>query len=96
MRENEIPLGLTFDDVLLVPAYSDVIPSQVDVTTYFTPNIKLNIPIVSAAMDTVTDANLAIAIAREGGIGVIHRNMPPEKQAMEVDKVKKIRKWDDC
>ena len=89
MRENEIPLGLTFDDVLLVPAKSDVVPAQVDVTTYFTPNIKLNIPIVSAAMDTVTDANLAIAIAREGGIGVIHRNMPPEKQAMEVDKVKK-------
>jgi len=89
MRENEIPLGLTFDDVLLVPAKSDVVPSEVDVTTYFTPNIKLNIPIVSAAMDTVTDANLAIAIAREGGIGVIHRNMPPEKQALEVDKVKK-------
>ena len=89
MRENEIPLGLTFDDVLLVPAKSDVVPAQVDVTTYFTPNIKLNIPIVSAAMDTVTDANLAIAIAREGGIGVLHRNMPPEKQAMEVDKVKK-------
>jgi IMP dehydrogenase len=89
MRENEIPLGLTFDDVLLVPAKSDVVPAQVDVTTHFTPNIKLNIPIVSAAMDTVTDANLAIAIAREGGIGVLHRNMPPEKQAMEVDKVKK-------
>jgi IMP dehydrogenase len=89
MRENEIPLGLTFDDVLLVPAKSDVVPAHVDVTTYFTPNIKLNIPIVSAAMDTVTDANLAIAIAREGGIGVLHRNMPPEKQAMEVDKVKK-------
>jgi len=89
MRENEIPLGLTFDDVLLVPAKSDVVPAQVDVTTQFTPNIKLNIPIVSAAMDTVTDANLAIAIAREGGIGVLHRNMPPEKQAMEVDKVKK-------
>jgi len=89
MRENEIPLGLTFDDVLLVPSKSDVVPAQVDVTTYFTPNIKLNIPIVSAAMDTVTDANLAIAIAREGGIGVIHRNMTPEKQALEVDKVKK-------
>ena len=89
MRENEIPLGLTFDDVLLVPSKSDVVPSEVDVSTYFTPNIKLNIPLVSAAMDTVTEANLAIAISREGGIGVIHRNMPPEKQALEVDKVKK-------
>ncbi len=89
MRESDIPLGLTFDDVLLVPAKSDIVPSEVDVTTDFTPQIKLNIPIVSAAMDTVTDANLAIAIAREGGIGVIHRNMSPEKQALEVDKVKK-------
>jgi len=89
MKESEIPLGLTFDDVLLLPAKSDIVPAEVDVTTYLTQNIKLNIPIVSAAMDTVTDANLAIAIAREGGIGVIHRNMPPEKQASEVDKVKK-------
>lgn len=89
MQNNEIPTGLTFDDVLLVPARSDVVPAEVDVSTYFTPNIKLNIPIVSAAMDTVTEANLAIAIAREGGIGVIHRNMTPEKQASEVDKVKK-------
>ena len=89
MREIDFPLGLTFDDVLLLPSKSDILPSEVDVTTNFTPNITLNIPIVSAAMDTVTDANLAIAIAREGGIGVIHRNMHPEKQAMEVDKVKK-------
>ncbi|GAB5047070.1 IMP dehydrogenase [Thermodesulfovibrio sp. TK110] len=89
MKELEIPLGLTFDDVLLLPAKSDIVPAEVDVTTYLTPNIKLNIPLVSAAMDTVTEANLAIAIAREGGIGVIHRNMPPEKQASEVDKVKK-------
>jgi IMP dehydrogenase len=89
MREIDFPLGLTFDDVLLFPSKSDILPSEVDVTTNFTPNITLNIPIVSAAMDTVTDANLAIAIAREGGIGVIHRNMHPEKQAMEVDKVKK-------
>jgi len=71
-----------------MPAKSDVIPTEVDVSTSFTSNIKLNIPILSAAMDTVTDANLAIAIAREGGIGVIHRNMPPERQAFEVDKVK--------
>lgn len=89
MREYEISVGLTFDDVLLVPAKSDILPSEVDVSTYLTRNIKLNIPIISAAMDTVTEANLAIAIAREGGIGVIHRNMPPEKQALEVDKVKK-------
>lgn len=89
MKQEEIPLGLTFDDVLLIPDYSDVIPAEVDVSTYFTPNIKLNIPIVSAAMDTVTEAAMAIAIAREGGIGVIHRNMPPERQALEVDKVKK-------
>jgi len=89
MKESEIPIGLTFDDVLLMPAKSDVIPTEVDVSTSFTSNIKLNIPILSAAMDTVTDANLAIAIAREGGIGVIHRNMPPERQAFEVDKVKK-------
>lgn len=89
MKEYEIPLGLTFDDVLVFPAKSDVVPAEVDVTTYFTPNIKLNIPIVSAAMDTVTEANLAITLAREGGIGVIHRNMSPEKQAMEVDKLKK-------
>lgn len=89
MKESEIPIGLTFDDVLLIPAKSDVIPTEVDVSTSFTSNIKLNIPILSAAMDTVTDANLAIAIAREGGIGVIHRNMPPERQAFEVDKVKK-------
>ncbi len=89
MKESEIPIGLTFDDVLLMPAKSDVIPTEVDVSTSFTSNIKLNIPILSAAMDTVTDATLAIAIAREGGIGVIHRNMPPERQAFEVDKVKK-------
>lgn len=79
MREYENSVGLTFDDVLLVPAKSDILPSEVDVSTYLTRNIKLNIPIISAAMDTVTEANLAIAIAREGGLGVIHRNMPPEK-----------------
>ncbi|GAV23123.1 IMP dehydrogenase [Carboxydothermus pertinax] len=81
--------GLTFDDVLLIPARSEVLPKDVDVTTRFTKNIKLNIPIVSAGMDTVTEARMAIAIAREGGIGVIHKNMPIEKQAMEVDKVKR-------
>ncbi|HIQ31310.1 MAG TPA: IMP dehydrogenase [Aquifex aeolicus] len=81
--------GLTFDDVLLVPAYSEVLPHEVDVSTYITRDIKLNIPIISAAMDTVTEANLAIALAREGGMGIIHRNMSVEEQAREVEKVKK-------
>lgn len=81
--------GFTFDDVLLEPRYSEVIPSQVCVKSFFTNQIELNIPICSAAMDTVTDGRLAIAIAREGGIGVIHRNMTPEAQAEEVDKAKR-------
>lgn len=81
--------GLTFDDVLLIPAKSDVIPRDVDTTTYLTKNIKLNIPLMSAGMDTVTESRLAIAIAREGGIGIIHKNMSVERQAMEVDKVKR-------
>ncbi len=81
--------GLTFDDVLLVPQYSEVLPRNVDVSTYFSKNIKLNIPIVSAAMDTVTEAHLAIAIAREGGIGVIHKNMSIEEQAKQVKAVKR-------
>jgi IMP dehydrogenase len=81
--------GLTFDDVLLIPAYSEVLPRDVDLTTSFSRNIKMNIPIVSAAMDTVTEAKLAIAIAREGGIGVIHKNMSIEKQAQQVKFVKR-------
>ncbi|NWJ52137.1 MAG: IMP dehydrogenase [Bacteroidetes bacterium] len=81
--------GLTYDDVLLVPAYSEVLPRQVDTTTMFSKNIKLNIPIVSAAMDTVTDAVMAIAMAQEGGIGVLHKNMSIEEQANEVRKVKR-------
>lgn len=81
--------GLTFDDVLLVPAASEVLPKDVDTKTYLTRNIMLNIPLVSAAMDTVTEARMAIAMAREGGIGVIHRNMSVERQALEVDKVKR-------
>lgn len=81
--------GLTFDDVLLIPAKSDVLPKDVDVSTYLTKKIRLNIPIVSAGMDTVTEARLAIAIAREGGIGIIHKNMSIEEQAAEVDKVKR-------
>lgn len=81
--------GLTFDDVLLIPAYSEVLPREVDLSTNFSRNIKLNIPIVSAAMDTVTEAKLAIAIAREGGIGVIHKNMSIEEQARQVRFVKR-------
>lgn len=81
--------GLTYDDVLLVPDYSEVLPSEVNVSTQFSRNIKLNIPIVSAAMDTVTEAKMAIAIAQEGGIGVLHKNMSIEQQAAEVRKVKR-------
>ncbi len=86
---REIPEGLTFDDVLLVPAHSDVLPRDVDVTTSFTADIKLHTPIVSAAMDTVTEADLAIAMARSGGIGVIHKNMPIEQQCEQVRRVKR-------
>ena len=89
MEDKFISEGLTFDDVLLVPDYSEVLPHEVDVSTHITKKIKLNIPIVSAAMDTVTEARLAIAIAREGGMGIIHRNMPIKNQATEVEKVKK-------
>ncbi|MFO7952838.1 MAG: IMP dehydrogenase [Bacillota bacterium] len=81
--------GLTFDDVLLVPARSEVLPRDVDITTNLTRKIKLNLPLLSAGMDTVTEARMAIGIAREGGVGVIHRNMTIEKQAEEVDKVKR-------
>jgi IMP dehydrogenase len=88
-EELKIEEALTFDDVLLVPAKSSVLPREVDVTSYLTPDIKLNIPIISAAMDTVTEANLAIALAREGGIGILHKNMSIERQCEEVDKVKR-------
>ncbi|MCR4895137.1 MAG: IMP dehydrogenase [Lachnospiraceae bacterium] len=81
--------GITFDDVLLVPSYSQVIPNQVDVTTQLTAKIKLNIPLMSAGMDTVTEHRMAIAMARQGGIGIIHKNMSIEAQADEVDKVKR-------
>src|ERR671932_526368 len=81
--------GLTFDDVLLVPAESAVLPNEVSTATRFTRNISLEIPIVSAAMDTVTEARLAIALAREGGIGILHRNLSIEAQVAEVDKVKR-------
>lgn len=90
MREDKFGLrGLTFDDVLLVPAASDVLPHEVDITTNLTRDIKLNIPMISSGMDTVTESRMAIAMAREGGMGVIHKNMSIEEQAHEVDKVKR-------
>jgi IMP dehydrogenase len=92
MKKQSIKIlseGLTYDDVLLVPAYSEVLPRETDISTYFSKNIKINIPIVSAAMDTVTESTLAIAMAQEGGIGVLHKNMSIERQAAEVRKVKR-------
>ncbi|MBW1779945.1 MAG: IMP dehydrogenase [Deltaproteobacteria bacterium] len=89
MNEKEIRFGYTFDDLILVPARSSVLPAQVDVKTRLSRNICLNIPIVSAAMDTVTESETAITIARQGGIGFIHKNMSIERQALEVEKVKK-------
>ena len=87
--------GLTYDDVLLVPAFSEVLPREVSIQTKFTRNITINVPIASAAMDTVTESSLAIAIAREGGIGVLHKNMTIEQQAQEVRKVKRAESWND-
>jgi len=81
--------GLTFDDILLVPRESAILPGEVDLSTKFSRNIRLKIPLVSAAMDTVTESRLAVAIAREGGIGIIHKNMSIEEQVKEVDKVKR-------
>lgn len=89
MIEDSIQEALTFDDVLLVPAYSDVLPSEVDLSSYITRNIPLNLPLVSAAMDTVSEARTAICMAREGGMGIIHKNLSVDAQALEVDKVKK-------
>src|SRR5215203_4973187 len=89
MNIEEIKEGLTFDDVLLVPAFSDILPGEVDTRTKFSRNIGLNIPLCSSAMDTVTEASLAIALAQQGGIGVIHKNYSIEQQAEEVDKVKR-------
>src|ERR1043166_1723910 len=89
MEITEIKEGLTFDDVLLVPAYSELLPAEADTRTRFSRNIELNIPLCSSAMDTVTEASLAIALAQQGGIGVIHKNFSIEQQAEEVDKVKR-------
>jgi IMP dehydrogenase/GMP reductase len=89
MVVETISEGLTFDDVLLLPAYSSIIPAQADTRTCLSRGIGLHIPIVSAAMDTVTESRLAIALAREGGIGIVHRNMAIERQAEEVDRVKR-------
>ena len=81
--------GLTFDDVLLVPQRSDVLPKNVDLSTKLTDTVKLNVPLISAAMDTVTEADLAIAMAREGGLGIIHKNLTIDEQATQVDRVKR-------
>src|ERR1700721_2681805 len=89
MVPDTIPEGLTFDDVLLVPARSSVVPAETDTRTFLTRKIPLNIPIVSAAMDTVTESHLAIALAQQGGIGIVHRSMPIDRQAEEVDRVKR-------
>src|SRR5438067_5372120 len=89
MNQHAIPEGLTFDDVLLLPARSEVLPAEADTRTRLTRAIPLNVPIVSAAMDTVTESHLAIALAQQGGIGFIHRNMSIDRQAEEVDRVKR-------
>lgn len=89
MLDSEIPQALTFDDVLLVPSHSTVLPKEVDLTTSLTSKIRLSIPLLSAAMDTVTETRTAICMAREGGMGIIHKNMTPAEQALEVDQVKK-------
>jgi IMP dehydrogenase len=89
MDQSALPLGLTFDDVLLLPAESDVVPSEVDTSTRLTRTVRLHVPLVSSAMDTVTEARMAIAMARQGGIGVLHRNLSIEEQALQVDLVKR-------
>jgi IMP dehydrogenase len=90
MNDKIFPVdGLTFDDILLVPGRSSVLPRHVEISTRLTPDIVLNIPLLTAAMDTVTESAMAIAMAREGGIGILHKNMPIEKQCDEVDKVKR-------
>ena len=90
MMEDRISYkGITFDDVLLEPRYSEVMPNEVDVTTQLTRNIRVNVPIVSSPMDTVTESEMAVAMAKEGGIGIVHKNMSAENQAMQVERVKR-------
>ena len=89
VKNKIINEGLTFDDVLVIPNYSEILPSETQTKTSFSKNIDLNIPLVSAAMDTVTESSMAIAIAQEGGIGVLHKNMSIESQSKEVRKVKR-------
>src|SRR4051794_18299717 len=89
MQDRISYLGITFDDVLLEPGYSDVLPRDVDIRSSLTRNIRLNLPILSSPMDTVTESGLAIALAQEGGLGIIHKNMPIPEQTLEVDKVKR-------
>ena len=90
---EKIEHALTFDDVLLVPAYSEVLPRDVSLSSRFSRTIELQIPLLSAAMDTVTESGLAISIAQEGGVGIIHRNLTPTRQAEEVYRVKKFKKF---
>src|SRR5690606_35921194 len=89
MDEKILRQGITFDDVLLEPRFSDVVPAEVNVSTQLTKRIKLNIPVLSSPMDTVTEADMAIALSQEGGLGVIHKNMSIDQQAEEVEKVKR-------
>jgi len=89
MIDAPIPEGLTFDDVLLQPGRSSVLPTEVDTTTNFTRALSLNIPLASSAMDTVTESRLAIAIARQGGVGIVHRNLSIDRQFEEIDRVKR-------
>src|ERR1700694_3181886 len=89
MINSSVPEALTFEDVLLLPAKSDVVPSEVNTQVHLTRNIRLNIPLISAAMDTVTESRMAIALAQQGGLGIVHRNLSIEQQAGEVDKVKR-------
>src|SRR5690606_1775781 len=89
MFEQNLPLSLTFDDVMLVPAYSEVLPAEVETRTRLTREIELRIPLLSAAMDSVTESRTAITMAREGGVGVIHKNLSPAEQALEVERVKR-------
>lgn len=91
MNFDEIKIALTFDDVLLVPQKSEIVPADVCLKTKLTKNLELNIPIISSAMDTVTESRLAIAIAREGGLGIIHKNMSIEEQSAEVELVKEMK-----